>query len=289
MQSGATPDRRLLAWNGLQISHPSTWEPRVTGLCHLIFEEDFQPRLQLRWQKNAKADVTNLELLATKLTGSAGFIFQAEALPPEWRALREKFQLLTCSQRATGAMAGGVLYCQECMTLIYFQVFPGRSESSSEVARSLTTLSCHGQQELMWRIDDFSLVTPSSFILSDYTFAAGLTRLSFVSGNLRLQTCKLAPADIRLRQQTLGQILTALAGAKGLHLHPDRTGHSCEGSRTPSLPHRLLHMLRRDRPYIKAHIRHDEEKNRLLTVILSGNHPIPETLLQTLCNHHEIV
>jgi hypothetical protein len=280
------PREQLLAWNELQISLPATWEPRVAGLCHLIFEKDFQPRLQLRWQKNDYVAGAVLERITQELEDAQGSIHSAGQLAPEWLQVSEKFCARIRRDKASGALTGGVLYCRECFTIIHFQVFPDNDPSYREVMRCLATLSCHAEESL-WRIDNFSLVTPPFFTLTDYTFAAGLTRLAFTDGDCSLQTCKLSPADIRLEEQNLTQILQTLTDIENLTLH--ETAGCLEGSRIPGFVGKLLLRLRRKKPYVAANIRHDKSSNRLLALILSGNRPIPGTLLHTVSNRYEIV
>jgi hypothetical protein len=289
MGSGNTPGERLIAWNGLQISPPRGWEGRVAGLYHLVFEENFQPRLQIRWQKKTNVTAASLDRLAKKLAGPNSSMLPARELPSEWQLLGEKFLLRILPDRAPGAVAQGLCYCQESQTLIHFQVFFGTEWSCRQAAICLATFSCHRDQETTWRMDDFSLVTPSSFALTSYTFAAGLTRLSFVDGDLGLQTCKLAPADTRLKQQTLGQILKTLSGANDLNIRPDPTNNTLEGFRSPGLLGRMRFRLGRTKPYILAHIRHDQAKNRVLAMILSANRPLAGSLLPTLSSRYEII
>ncbi len=279
---------RLVAWNGLRLSPPATWEPRVVGARHLVFEEDFQPRLELRWQKRVAASDEELHRLAAGLAGPAGTVGFGAGVPGPWRAINQHYQLYLSRQGGDEIVVGGVFFCRTCQTLVQFQVFhvhhPGQ-----EVGRWLATLSCHGDRESLWRIQDFSLVTPPAFALTEFNFAAGLSRLSFTDRDLRLDTCKLAPADIRLRHHTLAEILLTLCGAGDLVTRPREDGKSCEAMRTPGIAGRMLLRFRRQKPYLRALIRHDDATNRILAVILTATRRIPPDLLPSLCNRYEIV
>ena len=136
----------------------------------------------------------------------------------------------------------------------------------------LTTLSCPSHSGSLWCIQDFSLAIPVSFTLKDYTFGAGLTRLSFTSADLFLQTCKLGPADKRLAQQSLAEILITLSDADDLDILTEEN-NSCSGYRNPTIPRQILFRLRRQKPFIRAKIWHDTENNRLLAVVLSSQPP----------------
>jgi hypothetical protein len=283
------PRTRLVAWNGLRFSPPATWEPRLVGSRHLVFEEDFQPRLQLRWQKVDKARDEDLYRLAADLAGPAGSVSSGAGLAGHWPPIDQHYRLLLSLKGKDQQLAGGICFCRTCHTLLQFQVFQPHHRSPLEVGRWLATLSCHGQQEALWRIDDFSLVTPLAFTLIDFNFGAGLTRLSFTDRDLRLDTCKLAPADILLRHQSLAEILLTLCGAGDLATWQNDDGESCQAMRTPGIAGRVLLRLRRQRPYLRAHIRQDVATNRILAVILAANRRIPPELLLSLCDRYEIV
>jgi hypothetical protein len=254
-----------------------------------VFEEDFQPCLQLRWQKKAKATDEDLRRLAAGLAGPAGSVGLGAGLAGPWPSVDQHYRLFLSLQAGDQHLAGGVCFCRTCHTLLQFQVFHPNHRSRLEVGRWLATLSCHGERESLWRIQDFSLVTPAAFALTDFKFAAGLTRLSFVEHDLRLETCKLAPADIRLQSHSLAEILLTLCGAGDLVTWQEKGGDSCQAIRTPGIAGRVLLRLRRQRPFLRALVRHNAAANRILAVILSANRPIPPELFFSLCNRYEIV
>jgi hypothetical protein len=185
---------------------------------------------------------------------------------------------------------GGILVCTDHHTLVLFQIFSPKAEILTEVYDCLSKISCldHTETQTLWRIQDFSLTLPDSFILKDYTFAAGLTRLSFFSSGLFLHTCKLGPADNRLQDQSLKKILITLAGTADLELIIGEDGNSCEGYRTPSIPQQVFFRLRREKPFIRAKIWHDAVNNRLLAIVLSSNRPIPPAITDEIYRQYEI-
>ena len=126
-------------------------------------------------------------------------------------------------------------------------------------------------------------------MLQDYTFGAGLTRLSFCSSDLSLQTCTLGPADSRLSQQPLVEILNTLSGCSDMQIVTGEDGSFCEGSRSPSISKQIFFRLRREKPFIRSKIWHDTEGNRLLALVVSSNRPIPQTITDKICSRYEIV
>ena len=293
-----------IAWNGVRLSIPNRWEPRVAAPCHLIFEAEFQPLLQLRWYRQSGQagrsgrSPAEAQRLAAALAKQNEMIGQKNAgcdLAAPWRQLESRFHILAFSASCEETPSGGVFSCPHCHTLFHFQVFPDKMAAGAmgsvgkAIAESLTTLSCHDHDEDLYRIQDFSLGLPPGFCLTDYAFAPGLTRLSFAAGQLRLEAARLAPADERLRRQSLAEILLAQAGVADLQIRETGEQNSCEGFRDPSIFRRLLLRLRRDRPFVRARISHDPSHNRLLSLILSGSRPLPAGLLPEIAEGYAIV
>lgn len=290
MQEKTDKATRLIAWNGVQLHIPITWEARVSGLRHLVFEKDFQPQLQIRWEKPAQQNPDYLQKRSIHFAEQMGSIIPDKKLPPEFQQVKDIFGRITCYCNESGMLEGGILVCTDHHTLILFQIFSIESKHLTEVDNCLSKLSCRNQTEpwMLWRIQDFSLTLSNSYILQDYTFGAGLTRLSFFKPELFLQICKLGPADSRLHDQSLEKILIVLADTPDLELIPDESGDSFEGYRTPTIPQQVLLRLRRERPFIRAKIWHDAVNNRLLAVVLSSNRPIPPATLHEIYRQYAI-
>lgn len=288
-QAGTGKDNRLIAWNGIRLSIPTAWDARISGQRHLVFEKDFQPQLQVRWEKLAHHTPRYLQKKLSQFAGQMGSIIPENILPTELERLRNSFSLVTCYQEESGLLKGGICLCPDCHTLVLFQLLSADPALLEEIYSSLTTISCHHHSEILWRIQDFSLALPVSFTLKDYTFGAGLTRLSFCSSDLFLQTCTLGPADTRLSRQPLVEIFNTLSGTPDLELVIGKDNTSCEGYRSPTIPKQIFFRLRREKPFIRAKIWHDTVNNRLLTVVLSSNRPIPQTTTHKICSQYEIV
>lgn len=288
MQAETGKNNRHIAWNGVRLDIPYGWDARVSGQRHLIFEKDFEPQLQIRWEKVEKNKPTALAGRLRQFAGQMGSLIADDNFPPELQQLKNTFDLVTCYQGESGKVSGGIFLCTGAHTLVLFHLLFTDPRLLKEVNISLATLSCPIHSETLWRVQDFSLTIPVSFTLKDYTFGAGLTRLSFSSPDLFLQTCKLGPADNRLEQQSLAEILVTLTGTPDLLLVTEEDC-SCIGHRSPTIPKQVFFRLRREKPFIKAKIWHDPGNNRLLAVVLSSNRPIPVASIQNICSRYEIV
>lgn len=296
-QTAPAKANRLIGWNGVQLHIPHNWEVRVSGQRHLIFEKDFQPQLQVRWEKPAQSKSKALQQRATHFASRMGRIIEENKLPPAWRQLKDFFRLLTCYEGTSGMLEGGIFLCTDGRTLVLFQLFlpdPAARTAVSdgiiaEIRDSLATVLCRNDPETLWRMQDFSLILPVSYTLQDYTFAAGLTRMSFTNGDIFMQTCTLGPADSRLAQQSLKEILITLVGTADLQTVTDKENTSCEGYRNPTIGRQVLLRLRREKSFVRAKIWHAVAGNRLLAVVLFSNRPIPLTTIHDICRRYEII
>lgn len=291
MQGKTDKATRLIAWNGIQLYIPMEWEARVSGLRHLVFEKDFQPQLQIRWEKPAQQNPDYLQKRSLHFAEQMGSIVSDKEVPTQFRQVKDIFDRVTCYRNESGMLEGGILVCTDKHTLVLFQIFSAEPKLLNEVTDCLAKLSCRNHTEplMLWRIQDFSLTLADSYILTDYTFGAGLTRLSFFKPELFLQICKLGPADNRLHDQSLEKILITLAGTADLDLIPDENSDSFEGFRTPTIPQQVLYRLRREKAFIRTKIWHDTANNRLLAVVLSSNRPIPPATLHEICGQYAIL
>jgi hypothetical protein len=288
-QEGIGKENRSIAWDGIRLHIPAPWDVRVSGQRHLVFEKDFQPQLQIRWEKLVSTTPRYLQKKLSHFASQMGSIIPENSFPTEFEPIRNNFSLVTCFKNDHGIVQGGICLCHECHTLVLFQILSTTPVILKEVSLCLTALSCHNNSDILWRVQDFSLTLPLSFVLKDYTFAAGLTRLSFSSSNLLLQTCTLGPADTRLSRQSLDEILIILTGIPDLEISIDEDNNSCEGYRSPTIAKQIVIRLRREKSFVRAKIWHDTMRNRLLAVVLSSNRPIPKTTTNKICSEYEIV
>jgi hypothetical protein len=289
MVAETSKEQRHIAWNGLRIDVPFAWDARVLGQRHLVFENDFQPQLQIRWEQPARHHPRALETGATRFAAQMGSIIPENRFPQALQQLKANFAKIICYENEAGMVTGGTCQCAGCHTVLLFQLLCDDRTLLTEAATCLSTILCHDNLENLWRIQDFSLSLPITFSLQDYTFGSGLTRLSFHSEDLCLQTGRIGPADTRLNRQSLAEILLTLTGTRELEMVAEEDGTSCTGNRNPSILRQIFFRLRREKPFISAKIRHDTGNNRLLAVVLSANRPIPLTATEDICRRYEII
>lgn len=282
---------RLIAWNGAQIYVPVTWEVRISGHSHLIFEHDFKPLMEIRWETGNKSPAKQYKAVLQRfIKGSTADIYQGKKTA-KWQQFDQQYEWTPYSHANGRTLDGGICRCRQCNSLIFFHLFERVRSQERQAVDCLNSLLCHGQSngETLWSVQDFNVVTPPTYLLTDYTFAAGLTRLSFSAPYTTLHICKLGPAKARLNQQSMQDILITLSGTSELTIQETEEQSGLEGYRTPSIGKQVRLRLRREKPFVWTKIWHDMEHDRLLSVVLSSTRPLHQEIAQSICKRYEII
>jgi len=290
MTAGKKIQFRQVGWNGVRLTVPVTWEAILGGYNHLIFEEEFSPLLEIRWHKAAKKNQSQSQSIFRRIKRTAATLHEKK-LPSEWVFLKNEYDVTCYGKKDHSAFDTGICVCKQCRTLLLFQLSHKTKETSPLLVNCLQSLSCHcaPDEPIFWSLQDFQLKLPSNYFLIDSSFVPGLTRISFRCKHTTLHTCKLGPADARLTDQSLEEILKSLADIPDLPVQCSEDGDFCMGRRAPTISRQLGIRFKRKKPFILAQIRHDSANNRLLAVILESLRPIPLETGQSIYNNYEII
>lgn len=279
----------VIGWNGLRLKVPSHWETIVSGHKHLIFEDDFKPVFQLRWKDIGALSPLQWQKKSDLWWQQLGVTSGATKLPTELEPLLGKFTNIRYYRGKDPGVTGGICYCGHCSTVLIFQHLGAESKIRQMTAEVLSTILCHGFNHTLWQVQDFTFTTPAQYSLNDYTFKAGLTRLSFSGDNCRLQLCRLAQAESRLGAQSLEDILFTLADTRELHLELSPDKNICRGTRCPSLTKQILFRLKKETPFIDSRLWLLPEYDRLLAYVVSSKHPVSTSALTSCYESFKIV
>jgi hypothetical protein len=282
----ASPVKEI-AWNGIELSVPFHWETIVTGRSGLLFEDDFTPLLELRWEKTGKISKKEIEKRGARFWGKdaadrvpSNILFGMPGPPANFTFARGY-------RNSSGAPVGGICYCKKSSTLLVYQNLTRQKKLLDTMDDPLRSLQCQQDGPCAWRVRDFSFQCEANLTLKDFTLKSGLSRLAFNGPGYTLQTCILSPADRRLEQQSLADILTTLSGAEYLDIHEDING--CTGYRRPSIARQVRYRLKRQQPFISAKIWQNQGANRLLALVLSSKSVISENTLRQHSENYEIL
>ncbi len=259
-------DYRIIGWHGIEIALPPCWEPRFPGKRYVVFEKDFKPQLQIRWESGESAQENHL---VSQLEKSSSHIevIKGKNVPLEWSFLKKEFEIiLLAAPKDRNMITKGILACRRTDYIFFFQITEENPGASDEAKAVLATLTCRNGELTLWQFQDFSFKTPKNYTLTNYSFEAGLTRLSFSQSGLICHICRLAPADRRLEQQPLDEILKTLTGEKDFSI--SSAPCSCTIRRNPPAWKQILYRLSRRKPF------HLERQNLLLASVQLSRRPI---------------
>ena len=282
MNNSLSSKTLTIGWNGVRVEVPAHWETIVSGHNHLIFEDDFKPVFQIRWKKIGVLDPQKFEEKSDLWWHQLGTTSDAVLFPPELSTLADSFTHSRYYRGRQPMASGGICYSAENKILLFFQQLNNEEAMWQKTAEVLSSLSWHGFIDTLWQIQDFTLTTSTEYTLTDYSFKAGLSRLSFKGNNCNLQICRLGQASHRLKSQSLEDILFTLVGTRQLPVTLSSGKKICSGVRSPSVTRQVLHRMKKEKPFINAKVWLVPEHDRLLAYVASSTRPIsPEGV--TLC------
>ncbi len=281
-----------ISWNGLQCALPRSWEVIVSGPCHLLIEHDFHPVMELRWEQagdNINTDI--FEIIRRSFAKTTDTVITKVVLPKEFSPLTQQYTLIPVSWEPGNRLNGLLWQCSLCGTVIFCNIAAHPNISWAQLEPVLNSICCHSESDeaAFWSIQDFQLHIPRSFSFSDYTFAAGLSRLAFHGDDLDLQLCRLAPAAERLSGNSLSQLLSTLQGDLVNEEILTNTATLHERKNAPHTAHQLLTRLRRRNPFCWGRIWHNEKANRILAVTAESKRPIDLKTVHSISSRYEIV
>lgn len=278
---------RTIGWNGLTLSCPEKWETIVSGKRHLLFEEDFAPIFELRWQNNNKSSADSILRNLQKQTG----LRRQEHISTNWPQLDKLYEIIPLTAEQSNEQRGALLTCRQCRTSFLLYFFHAHSMQHPELQQVLSSLSCHSPEkgDTLWSIQDFRIRLPHSYQLSSHSFAAGLTRLTFKDSSLTMHLCRLAQASLRLQTTSLSDLMILLSGIPVLKQEISQKSHAVRHSNYPSIFRQILTRLKRKPPFHKMILRHHPEYDRLTGLFFEDKKPIPKEQVNTILDSYEIL
>ncbi len=264
-----------VGWNGIRLTVPSSWALHISGHAHLIFEKDFLPLLEIRWQIPDTGRTATPQSMFRKLQKQNCNIVKKQ-LQEELFLLQENYHIFCYGKKDTIGPEGGILSCRTCGKLIFFHLNQVGKNLSAPLT-ALSSLSCHSPRKgpVLWSFLGSDLLLPISFVLQKFSFKPGFSCLSFKMKKLDLHCSRLSPADIRLKKRSLPEILAALSGLSENEIAGSRSPLSVEGYRYPSMRHQVFSRLKRQKPFIRGSIQYNPENNILFSMVAESTEPIP--------------
>lgn len=282
---------KSIGWNGISLSCPAEWETIVSGDTHLLFEKDFQPVFELRWEKRKKHTNKSINASLNKIAEETGLLVQ-DSLPPQWKKLREHYALKLLADNDTRELKAAILICKKCgTTLLLYFFYDLATKHHWDLTRVLSSIRCHDDADtksFKWTVQDFQILVPESFVLNGHNFGAGLTRLSFTNSSLTMHLCRLAGASQRLQKSSLTTLMNLLGDLSIEENEVLQLENSVSHCSYPSIFQQIGSRVKRKAPFHWVILRHHPEYDRLSGLFFFDKKPIPEELIKSTLNSYEI-
>lgn len=282
---------RTIGWNGLQLSTPAGWETIVSAPTHLLFEQDLDPILEIKWQQSSRSN------RAAKLDKGIFETLKKEFGAPEnihrkssWAKLLPQYQVTHYSWTGTNSVEILFLVCPSCNTTLLCRFLQYSTKSRQQITEVLQSLCCHNEDTRnRWSILDFSFMVPKTMKLKTFSIAAGFTRLSFEEKGQYIHLCRLAPASQRLKKATLEDTLIQLVGDDRKNVSLTQHEHFIELYTLPSIFSQIKRRLKREKPFKYGRLWHAVDHDRIFGLSVESIKPISKTTVDQLFNNHEII
>jgi len=280
-----------IGWNNISLSCPKEWETIVTGETHLLFEKNFQPVFELRWQTEKKQKNKSIQASLNKIAEETGLLVH-DSLPPHWKKLEKTYALKLLADNDSRELKAAILICKECgTTLLLYFFYDLATKHHWDLTKVLSSISCHEDvdaENFQWLIQDFRFLLPKRFSLNGHNFGAGLTRISFTDSSLTIHLCRLAGATQRLQESSLPTLLTLLGDLEIDEQEILQQEFSANHCSYPSIFQQIRSRIKRKAPFHWANLRHHPEHDRISGLFFFDKKPISEELIQTIMDSYEI-
>lgn len=275
-------------WNGISLQVPTNWQPVVILNDYLLFEDQYLPILELKWQQvRGRLAPERILKQLRKAVGKKSSVSNWSP-PGSWQEALNHFNWLGFQWQDEDIFGKGLLlYCNNCnrATLLQFYMqHPDRNEACLHLLQSLFDHPTGDSQQ--WSIYDIFFSLPVDATLQSQEFLTGSYRISFQLDKLFFSLLRFKPARILLADIGLtgfGQRL--LKNGEQQVDEQEDSRLACwrkQGSRWQ----RFKTRLRRQQADHFLCLHHIPEKNVLLGVQAKSNQPIDETTIQTIIRNY---
>jgi hypothetical protein len=285
-----------IAWNGIQLSVPSSWEISRVDTRYLFLENQTGPAMEIKWSpvKGRFSHHSHLKKLISQQKHQAQKYLQEQPLPPTWENALSDFVTKGFSWKSeTDGGQGAILFCPACKTALMFQVFNVNGLMPQEAfLNMLKSLQDHrSDDQTAWRVFDIQALLPKAFELKQYRFNPGNYELLLSNKCQTLKLCRWAPASSLLSQTDLVQFT-----ADRLHLNHENLvatsalGHTAvewQSNAIDGWTHRFYRFKRKP-AFHWVRVWHVAEKNRILGICLDSKKPFETNVATDICSNYMV-
>jgi hypothetical protein len=286
-----------VAWNGIRLLVPCSWEAGRIGSRHLMLEDETGPVMELKWGwvKGGFSPLAQLKRLAAVHTRQVSGGLREWPVPPHWQKALAPFEVTGfqwSSERDSGR--GVILFCPSCRKASILQFFRQDDPASEHIWREiLASYRDHRTDgRIFWSIFDIRAILPDRLHLLKYTFDAGRFIIEFGDGQQNVHLYRWAPAAALLGGRDLIHFTRTIPELAQTDPHPLAIDgdHAVEWSASPrGLWRRRVSRLRMKPSFFWLRLWHLEAQNRILSIWARSKRPLDTLLLDQIARDYESI
>ena len=276
-----------ISWNGVYFQVPDIWEPVAVFTNYLLFEENYQPVLELKWQQIRGSFSVERILKQLRRSGSKKDSIEPQPVPLQWQQILQPFNCYCFTwQGETNSGFGLLRHCPTCNLTILLQFYTDSPQKDPACLHFLQTLRCHRQTDnQVWAIFDIEFSLPGDAVLLSQEFHTGRYAINFSRGNLLFSLLRFKPAKVLLNDNGLTGFGRRLL-CHGEQLLPGSTEDTASWKKQGNSWLRFRAKLRRRQADHFLQLHSIAEKNVILGVQAQSNQTIDSRIMQTILNSY---
>ncbi len=277
-----------ISWNGISFQVPATWQPVVILNNYLLFEDQYRPILELKWQQIKGSFSVERILKQLRSSGSKKDSIKARSVPQEWQQLLKPFNCYTFEWQGEKNYGTGLLrHCPDCNLTTLLQFYMDDPQHEPVCRHILQTLRCHQETDHQgWSIYDIAFSLPVAANLQTQEFLTGRYRISFQLGELFFSLLRFKPAKVLLSDIGLKGFGRQLLQHGEQYVGRDEDSQLACWRKEGNSWQRFKKKLRKQQADHFLCLRHVPEHNVILGVQAKSNQPIDEMVVQTILQNY---
>ena len=277
-----------ISWNGIRFQVPATWQPVVILNNYLLFEDQYRPIFELKWQQIKGSFSVERILKQLRSSGSKKDSITARSVPQEWQQLLKPFNCYTFQWQGEKNYGTGLLrHCPACNLTTLLQFYMDAPQQEPVCQNILQSLRCHQETDHQnWSIYDIAFSLPIAANLQAQEFLTGRYKISFQLGELFFSLLRFKPAKVLLSDIGLTGFGRQLLQHGEQYMGRDEDSQLACWRKEGNSWRRFKKKLRRQQADHLLWLRHIPENNVILGLQAKSNKSIDEMMVQTIFQNY---
>lgn len=286
----------FIAWNGIQLSIPSTWKIGRIDARHLLFDGQSGPAMEIKWGsvKGRFSHRSHLKKLTAQQKHLPDKTLAEWHLPGTWENALSGYVSKGFSWQSDKENGrGAILFCPACKTAIMFQIFNIKDAVNDKTTLKMLKSLCDHRRDdqTAWAVFDINALLPKTFRLNRHQFKPGSYELTFSNKFQTIQLFRWAPASVFLSHTSLAQFTENILNINQQNLASE------SASEHPAVEWRAniitgwqnrLYWFKRKPAFHWARVWQVPEKNRILGIRIDSKKPFNSKIMRDICANYVV-